>query len=542
MFRFALLLCISLLWGQYLAGQEIAIDKAAIQRHAEFLASDSLGGRATGSPGEQIAADYLAECFRQYNLEPVGDNGTFYQKIQLHGSTPSPQSELLLYKDNDTTHLNLNSDYLLFKYGAQTLVPQPVELVFVGYGIVAPEFDYNDYLTLDVHDKIVVYLAGEPYSSDPFYFAGTEPTIYAYPEAKERTAISRGARGSILLPNPNNSQYREWQHYVNSYAFEDITLAYAPMSHLSLIINPDKADILFQGSGVSLADIYTMDQENTIKSFPLQLKLSFKGQFTQRDFISHNVLAMLYGNDPEYKHSYIIVTAHYDHLGIGTPVLGDSIYNGFGDNALGCAGALELARMLAQTRVCKRSVLFLMDTGEEKGLLGSTFYIDHPVVPLHQTIANINIDGLAMFDEFNDIVGVGYDLSDLDKILHDVAEKMDLRISPIPSQFLRSESFARSDQISFAKAGIPAILIMDGLNYKHLSLIQGLQMHLNWMSQTYHSPFDDKDQTLNYDATVQHCRVLYNVIVDLANASKEIHWKPGSPYINARLQTIAEKR
>ena len=517
------------------------VDPDAIRRHAEYLSDDLLQGRGAGTPGEHLAGDYLAQQFQNFGLDPAGDNHTFFQNIQMHGSTPLPQSQLLIYHDPDTGSLALEHDYLLFKYGAQTLVPKPVDMVFVGYGIAAPEFDYNDYQALDVNDKIVVYLSGEPFSTDKDYFAGTEPTIYSYPESKERIAISRGARGSILLPNPDRDP--EWDHYVQSYAFEDITLAYSVTSHLGLIINPSTADILFKNSPYTSADIYRMDAENDIKSFELNTSLSFRGQFKQRDFISRNVLALLPGGDPKLKDSYLIVTAHYDHLGIGAHVLGDSIYNGFGDNALGCAGLLELARVLSSNPgSVKRSILFLMVTGEEKGLLGSTYYIDHPVVPLYRSAANLNIDGLAMFDEFNDIVGVGQELSDLGGLLNSAAKEMGLSVSPVPSQFLRSESFARSDQISFAKAGIPSLIVMDGLNYRNLSPVQGLQLYMNWMKHVYHTPFDDSDQNMNYLAAGQHCRVLLNVIIKIANSDREPQWKPGNPYINARLQTRAEKR
>ncbi len=546
LFNIKNILLIGLLSVLAAAGQqdfEFQINIDALRNHAEYLADDELRGRGTGTYGEKLAAEYLAMEFERLNLFPLGDNGNYFQNIPMHSSESLSGCQALLYNNTDTLNLELEKDYLLFKSGAQTLVPKPIDLVFVGYGIFAPEYDYNDYQSVDVSNKIVVYLDGEPVSTDKSYFNGTEQTIYAYPESKERMAISRGARGSILLLNPQNPRFRTWEHYVQNYAFTEVTLAYSVTAHLSLILNPNSAAHLFKNAQYSLQDIYTMDKNNTLKSFDLATSLSFKGQFKQRDFISPNVIAMLSGSDSKLKHEYIIITAHYDHLGIGKPMLADSIYNGFGDNALGCAGVLEMARVLSENRKkLKRSFIFLMVTGEEKGLLGSTYYIDHPAVPLYRTIANLNVDGLAMFDEFNDIVGVGHELSDLDETLKETANQLGLLTSPVPQQFMVSESFARSDQISFAKAGIPSILIMDGLQYKRLTPVQGLQMHINWIDHIYHTPFDDKDQTMNYKAAQQHCRVLTHFIFNTANRESEPQWKPGTPYINARLQTIAEKR
>jgi hypothetical protein len=518
------------------------ISADSIRRHVEFLGHDSLQGRGTGTHGEQIAAHYIADHLKKYQLTPLGDQRTYFQSIPMHGSYPLRQSELKLVFNDQEIQLELGKDYLLYKSGAQTFIPKPVPLVFVGYGIIAPEFDYNDYQSMDATGKVVVFLSGEPLSTDSLYFGGRNPTIYAYPESKQRIAISRGAIGSIEIPKLE-WQDRDWTRLQKDFAFEDVTLAYSVTSILSVVINPEAAAKLFLNAQYDLNEIRNMAELHSMQSFPLATKISFKGSFEERDFFASNVIGMIEGTNQKPHDSYLIISAHYDHLGIGLPVQGDSIYNGVLDNAIGVAAVLELARAFAALpEQPLRSVIFLLLTGEEKGLLGSTYYLDHAIVPLHKTIANVNVDGIAFIDNFLDVVGIGAELSTLGDHLFHVSNQMGLQTSKIPSQFLALESFARSDQIAFAKAGIPAILIAEGLNLKSMSYAQALRNIIDWYDQIYHSPFDDLNQPINYDAARQHCQVLFSFCYSLANSTTLPEWKPGTPYINERLRTIAEKR
>lgn len=519
------------------------ISADSIRKHVQFLGHDSLQGRGTGTHGEQIASHYIADHLKKYQLTPLGDQRTFFQNIPMHSSFPLPESQLKLFYEEKEYQLALGKDYLLYKSGAQTFIPQPVPLVFVGYGIIAPEFDYNDYQEIDVEGKVVVLLSGEPSSNDSLYFNGNDPTIYSYAESKQRLAISRGAIGSILIPSPKELQYQSWQRWVREFAFEDITLAYAVTSNLSVMMNPDAATILFERANFSLDQVIEMDRIGSIHSFELNMSFSFKGTFLEREFFASNVIGMYEGRNSKPNDTYLIVSAHYDHLGIGPSAAGDSIYNGVLDNAIGVAATMEIARIFAALpEKPAHSVIFLFLTGEEKGLLGSTYYLDHPIVPLHKTIANLNIDGLAVNDLFNDVVGIGAELSTLGDHLCKVAEQLDLNVSPIPSQFLATESFARSDQIAFARAGIPSILIAEGLNYKSMTQQQALHATTEWYKNVYHTPFDDLNQPINYEAARQHCQVLFAFCWSLANSPALPEWNPGTPFINERLRTIAEKR
>ncbi len=512
-------------------------------QHLKILGSDSLQGRGTGTKGGKLAADYIARILDEWQLTPAGASGTFYQNIPMHGSQPSTGSMLRIFQDDSLQHLQLKKDYLLYKTGAQTFIPQPVPIVFVGYGILAPEFDYNDYQTVDVEGKVVVFLSGEPVSKDPDYFNGVQPTIYSLAESKQRIALSRGALGSIMVPNPRLEYGRTWEDWQQEFAFEDVHLAYQVTGNLSLVLNLENCEWLFAESAVSVSDIFEWDRQNTMRSFPLQASLSFWGEFEERDFIAQNVVALLEGNHHDFKDRYLVVTAHYDHLGIGPPVHGDSIYNGVFDNAAGVAAVLEIAKAFAeQPQSFNRSVLFLFVTGEEKGLLGSRYYIDNPVVPLHKTIANVNVDGLAMFDTFNDIVGIGAEYSTLNQFLYQFAEKNKLQVSAVPIEFMGTESFYRSDQIAYAQAGIPSVLIMEGLNYRHRTRKEGLQQMIEWYEKYYHTPFDDLNQPMNLNAAAQHTNILFAFCKFLTNHQATPEWNPGVPYLNPRLQSIAEEK
>lgn len=520
------------------------ISADSLAQHIRALGHDSLQGRATGSPGERKAAEYLARRLSSLGLKPPGGQRSFFQAIPMHGSTPTAECELRLFSRGMVYDFQLGEEYLLYRTGAQTFIPNPAPLVFVGYGIIAPEFAYNDYEFLNVEGKIVVFLSGEPDSTDPEYFGGSALTIYAFPEAKQRLAVSRGALGSILIPVPEQQQQKGyWERMQKEFSFEDVQLAYAAAGNLSALISPEAAEKLFQQAPHSLDEVWEMHRRQRVHSFPLEAALSFKGEFIQRDFIAYNVLAGLEGRDPGLKDSYLTVTAHYDHLGIGPAVEGDSIYNGVFDNAAGVAALLEIARAFAGLpRPPKRSLLFLFVTGEEKGLLGSRYYLDHPAVPLHKTIANVNIDGLAMFENFSSVVGIGAEWSTLGKTLARVAGQTGLTVSKLPPEFAPTESFARSDQVAFAAAGIPSILVMDGIDYPGTTREEGLRRLISWNETIYHTPFDDLRQPMNFAAAEQHARFLFEFIHALAEDNLEPEWYPDAPYRHIQPRNRAKKR
>jgi Zn-dependent M28 family amino/carboxypeptidase len=286
-----------------------------------------------------------------------------------------------------------------------------------------------------------------------------------------------------------------------------------------------------------------MDQQNRMKSFSLKTKLKFKGIFKERDFISQNVIGIVKGSDPLLNNSYLLISAHYDHLGIGVSVDGDSIYNGAFDNAIGVSVFLELAKSFSELNTKpKRSIIFIATTGEEKGLLGSSYYIDNPIVPLYKTIANVNIDGIALFKDYLGLVPVGSQYSTLDNYLKQTTDNYGLQLEDIPPQFRSFDAFNKSDQLAFAIGGIPSILILEGLSNKTKNKDEVLEAFIDYYLNRYHSPFDDLTQSIDPQASVNHAKVLFDYCFRLANQVEVPEWKSGSPFINARLRSIAEKK
>lgn len=519
------------------------LSRDSFKRNLNFLGSDLFEGRGTGTAGGNLAAKYLALEYEQIGLSTITQKNNYYQYIPMHGGIPLESSVLNIFYGAQIEKLKLKEDYLLYVAGEQTFVPKPLEIVFAGYGIVAPEFDYNDYQSIAVEGKIVAYLDGEPKSDNPEYFAGNESTVYSSYEAKQRTALARGARGSILIPNLAHSKFYSWEETILLFSFENVTLAYTPSNSLSILLNPERAEVLFKDSGYNYKEILRMHSLTQIKSFPLKCSLSFKGEFKERDFVASNIVGIIEGSDPQLKDSYIIVSAHYDHLGIGPAIRGDSIYNGVYDNAMGVAALLEIAKLFSKEEYKpQRSIIFILLTGEEKGLLGARYYTDNPIVPLYKTIANINIDGIASFDKFKSVVGVGGNYSTLEESLIQTNNNMNLVMDSIPREFASEEAFTQSDQFAFALAGIPSILILEGTKYENISSEEGINKMIEYYFDYYHSPFDDLSRYINYDASMQHIDLLFNFIQLLSNSAEVPEWKKGSPFINQRLRSIAEKR
>lgn len=517
-----------------------SISGRSIYQHLQILADDSLQGRGTGTLGGEIAANYIAGELAKYGLSEIPNNNSYFQNIPMHGSLPLSASELTLISEADTSNLKYAKDYFLYRSGQQTFIPTPLPLVFVGYGIIAPEYDYNDYQNVDVEDKIVVYIDGEPKSEDDDYFDGLSPTIYSYSESKRRMALSRGAAGTVQI---SLTQYDDWETVKKDFDNEDVTLAYSVTANLSIIINPKMADKLFTGTAFTFAEIIKMNEENSIRSFPLNTKLKFKGVFKERDFVAKNVIGLINGSDSDLKNSYLIVSAHYDHLGIGIPIYGDSIYNGALDNAIGISVMLEIAKAFSKLKVKpKRSILFIATTGEEKGLLGSSYYIDNPVVPLYKTIANINIDGIAMFKDFQSLVPIGTQYSNLDVYLNQTANRYNLLVEGIPPQFRSFDAFNKSDQLAFAVGGIPSILVLEGLTNKTKSREEVLKAFIDYYLDRYHTPFDDLKQNIDLEAAAKHAKILFDLCFHLADQIETPVWKSSSPFINARLRSIAEEK
>jgi hypothetical protein len=511
-----------------------------LRRHVRILGSDDFMGRGTGHSGGYKAAEYLSEQFSESGLK--GTN-KYFQNIPFRETITQPGSVLEFITGSDTVHPELNLEYLVHKTGNGSILPKHVEMVFVGYGIVAPDYDYNDYRNINVLNKVVVMFSGEPGSDDENYFYGTLNTKHSQIDIKQRTALAQGAKACIIIPNPDEFSFERWADLIHQYSFSELSLAYTPSDIITLLILPEIAERLFSSEIYDFSKLCNMYSDNKLMSFEMKSTFSFRGVYKDRIFTAPNVLGYIEGSDSKLKNTCVIVTAHYDHLGIGQAIGGDSIYNGVLDNSMGVAALLEIARIMSKSDTKpKRSVVFLLTTAEEKGLLGSIHYLNNPIFPLYKTIANINIDGLAFIDNFNSVVGIGSNLSDLGKYLEKTATQMNLTVEEFPAEFKEIESFNRSDQVAFASVGIPAMMVMEGTDYENVQREYGLNILNEYMSIVYHSPFDDLDILINWDAAVQHTEVLLNLITNIAQSETEPKWAEWTHYFYERMKLRNEKR
>lgn len=515
-----------------------SINGDSIKKHLEYLASDELEGRGLGSKGIELSANYISNHYSSLNLRYIPGKKNYFQEIPMHASLLLGTSELTIFYNDSSTKLRYAEDYFLYKCGQQTFIPQPLEIVFVGYGIIAPEFDYNDYQSVDVEGKIVLYLDNEPYSDDPDYFNGLLPTRYSLSEMKRRTALSRGAAGTVLIPI---NQYSNWQSVKRDFYLEDVNLAYDISSNLSLIINPLVAEYFFKDSEFSFQEVVELHSLNKIKSFNLKTRLKFRGHFKERNFLEKNIIGTLPGSDRRLKDSYIIVSAHYDHLGIGEAINGDSIYNGALDNAIGVSAMLEIARALSKLNL-KRTVVFIATSAEERGLLGATYYTDNPIYPLYKTIANLNIDGIAFFRDFSSLIALGAEYSELRKVAKNTADKFYLKLENLPDDFKTFGAFSNSDHYAFAMAGIPSIIILEGLDNKSLTRDEVKQEFIDYFLTRYHTPYDDLNQKIDYLAAERHAKILFDFIYQLAMSVDEPEWNSDSPFLKYYLRNKVERR
>jgi hypothetical protein len=512
------------------------VDAVRLQRDAVVLASDAFEGRAPGTAGGDRSADYLARRLAEIGAQAVAGHDGFRRPVPLVGSRPGQGCRLQLTSLGETRALRLGADYLLASTGDATWVPRWTPLVFVGYGIAAPEFDYDDYAAVDVAGKVAVFLEGEPRSRDPDWFGGDAPTVYAALETKRRSALARGAVGSVMVSLPR-ADASHWERLRRDYAFEHLELAWGVPSHLSVILRWEVAAPLFEDALYGVAEVLRSHLEGTTRSFHLPVMLRFEGDFDRRELTASNLVGVLPGTDPGVADEAVVVLAHYDHLGAGpADDGGDRIYNGMVDNALGVAGVLEVARVLVDVRFRpRRSVLIVLTTAEEWGALGSRFLLENPPLATERMIAAVNVDGLAFLEPLENVWVVGGELSDLGERVARAARSVGVDAGDPPDEAWSREAFVRSDQVAFAEAGVPVVLISEALTGDVDDPGSGMALGRTWMSTLYHSPRDDGSQPVLWSAAADHVRVLVAAVMSIGDARSAPAWRPGVPYAYERL-------
>ncbi len=495
------------------ANVQSLISENALRAHVKFLADDRLEGRGTGARGGELAALYVAEQFEALGLKGAGGQGSFWQPVSLFGVKADPKTELRINGPMKAESFKFADDFVVFT-GAQTdQVNVNSDLVFVGYGIDAPEQKWNDYKgpPEDYRGKILVMLVNDPPATpqEPDLFGGRRLTYYGRWTYKYEEAARRGAVGAILL-HTNESAGYPWSVVRTSNGSWRFDLARTasdktPFLKLRSWMTDEAAHRMFNLAGLNLDELRRQAAARDFKPVKMNLTASIDLKSEVKRIEAPNVVAMLAGSDPKLRNEYVVFSAHWDHFGVGAPdKTGDTIYNGALDNATGVAALLEIARVLSTLpapQKPKRSILFLIPTAEEQGLLGSEWYSQHPLVPLNKTAADINLDSMNVLGPTNDFVALGAERSSLQAVVDAIARERGLRIStdPRPEQ----GSFYRSDHFPFAKVGVPSISFKEGNDYVGHSKDWGEKKFREYNEAHYHQPSDEYRGDWNFAGMIQ---------------------------------------
>ncbi len=493
-----------------------------LRAHVSFLADDSLEGRGTGTRGGRVAADYIAAQFRRLGLEPSGDSATYFQHITLLGRTPSP--ELRAVAASDTTLLRVGPDYVVAPNTDDTLTQADGGVVFGGYGVVAPHRGWDDYAGVDLKGKIVLVLPGDPDSTRFDHLTG-RPWSSVREKADE--AARRGA-AAVLVVDAGPTAI-PWQA-VLPLTKERIALPYAPGNvKFWGWLSDSAAAILLARAGQDLGTLLQRARTPGFKATPLPLHLTASIHTTIRPVPTQNVVARLPGRGPRADEA-AVVGAHYDHLGIGEPVHGDSIYNGAEDNASGVAGVLGTAEAIVRAGARPaRSIYFVAFAAEELGLQGSDWFVQHPPVARSKIVGAIAMDVLNLYGATRDIGTVGVDQSSLGTAARAAAKAEGLTINEDAGDLHRGRFF-RSDNYSFARAGIPALRIVNGVNFVGRPENWGREMRERYWTERYHHPSDQLADWMAFDGLAQQVRVLARTLLAVANAAGRPEWTSSSDF------------
>jgi Zn-dependent M28 family amino/carboxypeptidase len=500
--------------------------------HIRTLSSDQFEGRGPGSKGAQLTIQYLQDQFRQMGLEPGNPDGTYLQDVPLLGIRPDRNMTLVFTGHGRTMKLEFEKDFVTWTKRMVDSVTLDGDMVFVGYGVQAPEYQWDDFKGIDVKGKVLVVLINDPPVPDETMFGGKAMTYYGRWTYKFEKAAELGAAGCLIIHETDRAGY-PWEVVRDSWSGEQFDLV-SPDKNMGRVavegwITHEQAQQLFHAAGKNFEALKQAAASKDFQPVPLGMRAQIAVHDTVRTIGSHNVIAKRTGSDPKLKDQYVIYSAHWDHFGIGPEVKGDRIYHGAKDNASGTAALLEIARAYQQLTVPpRRTILFLSVTGEEQGLLGSSYYAEHPLYPLARTAADINMDGLNTLGRTRDIVSIGLGNSTLDEVVEAAAREQSRVVKP--DQEPEKGFFYRSDHFNFAKQGVPAFDADEGVDYLGKPEGWGLQMRQKYTQEDYHKPSDVIKPYWNLSGAVQDCQLFFQVGYHVANDPKMPEWKPKAEF------------
>lgn len=520
-----------------------AITPADFAEHVRVLASDEFEGRAPGTPGEEKTVEYLKAQFQRMGLKP-GNGDSYFQTVPMMETTTDESTTMTIDIKGKPHTLKFGTDMVI---GTRTGQPEvkidASDLVFVGYGVDAPEQRWNDYAGIDVKGKTVVMFVNDPgfHAKDPALFDGNRMTYYGRWTYKFEEAGRKGAAAALIIHDTEGASYG-WDVVKNSWsgAQYDLRVADDPTPRVPLQgwITSEQAKALFADAGLDLEKMRANAGKRGFKPVPLPAKATVTLKSTTAEKESRNVLALLPGT--EAPNEAIVYMAHWDHLGKHADESGDNIYNGAIDNATGVAGILEIAELLAKGAKPRRSVLFTAVTLEESGLLGSKYYVAHPSIPLDQTVGVINLDAMSVAGRARDITVVGMGNSELEDILKPIAERQGRTL--VEESNPAGGYYFRSDHFNFAKAGVPALYPDGGNDLLEGGKAAGDAAGKLYNENHYHKPGDHYDPaTWKLDGTMQDLAAVYEVGLALAFADKWPNWYAGNPFRAAREKMMAAK-
>ena len=511
-----------------------------LMAHIRTLSSNEFQGRGPGTKGEEVTLGYIEKQFRDMGLEPGNPDGSYLQAVPLVGTRPDPKMVLTFAGHGKTMQLAYEKDFVAQTRRMVDSVHLDADMIFVGYGVQAPEYKWDDFKGVDVKGKVIVVLINDPPVPDERMFGGKAMTYYGRWTYKYEKAAELGAAGCLIVHETGPAGY-PWDVVRDSWSGEVFNLVAADKNmHRAAVegwITHEQAQALFRAAGLDFEAEKKKAVSAEFHPVPLGMRAKLDIHNTLRTIESHNVIAKRTGSDPKLKNQYVIYSAHWDHFGIGQEVNGDKIYHGALDNASGTAALLEIARAYAQLKPAnapKRTILFLSVTAEEQGLLGSEYYAEHPLYPLSRTAADINMDGMNVWGRTHDITEIGEGKSSLDEVVADVAEEQGRHVRPDPEP--EKGYYYRSDHFSFAKVGVPAFDPDSGIDFVGKPAGWGLEKRKDYTANDYHKPSDVIKPDWDLSGAAQDCQLFFLVGLRVADTAKMPQWKP-----NAEFKAIREE-
>jgi Zn-dependent M28 family amino/carboxypeptidase len=515
------------------------INPEHIRAEVKLLASDYFEGRGTGQRGGELAAEYIATQFELAGLKPAGDNGTFLQKVPMAGVTTQSETSLKIVPGSGAPMpLRFGEDFVTSN---QTLAPASdidADIVYVGYGIEAPEYKWDDYKGADLKGKVLLMLVNEPPSDDPNFFKGKALTYYGRWTYKYEEAARRGAVGVLIVHKTEMASYG-WNVVRNSWGGEISYLRddSAPKLQEAGWVQLDVARKVAQAGGQNLDELMAKANSRDFRPIPLPLKMQAHIVSKVRKFDSANVIGEVPGTDPALKNEAILYSGHWDHFGIGPMVNGQNIYHGAADNATGTAMLLESARAwAASAQKPKRSILFAAVTGEEQGLLGSRYLGEHPPIPAARISLDLNYDNVTPYGVPEDVEVSGAERTNFYPVVEQTAREFHLAIRPDDKP--EAGHYYRSDHFSLARVGVPAFSVQEGVKFAGHDAKWGEDQKAEYTAKRYHQPADEYKADMDFRGDAMIAKFGFALGWRAANQAAEVGWKPGDEFEAARKRSM----